>query len=326
MAAALHAAGEKSSSAVALTVTQSAQRLIDLPVQFGPLAKELACRAVCAHPDREGQHWHIRSGVEPCPIHGGVLRLTAVADCDGRELATLSVPPSRFTSLAERMAAELGWKGTFSFRLTVPPPEDPGVSATGPEADHAADFTLEDAGSGLTLPIGFSRERLNGRAVLRAADSFVRCVFRRDVFKELIVLAWSEKHVERGFLAPASIHLTDDACCVLIEGLVELKTVEASSARMRTTGQDFLKAYQGLSGPVGGYVHFHPPSEKDEDLGPQPSTADVVTFWDVDRVSPLPMVYPIVTFGAGRIDLGSRVRVFGYECGVLREIALEVLT
>ena len=338
---------------VSVTVTRggrSLSRVLDIRSEYAPLTKELVCRVVAAHPRLAGEPWAVSATIEgadtPAPHVVLGARLADGHPGGGEDgqgagrrgpLVTMKVPFSNFSAIAAGLAAEFQLDGCSEYYVAVHDPESAVVAEwNAKESDD--DFELMPAAEPrLVLPGGFSSAPLPGpRRVVDAAESWVRCVFRRRAYEEFLDAAARETQRERSWLGTGRVHLEPEACHVIIEDLAELPG-EAGQTWVKTLGRDWAHAHAKAGDRMVAFLHLHPRTLKDpqtgteQKMGVHPSGNDEVVAWNVGAASPRPAVFPIAMFGAGAASSNEEggspngdVAAHAFENGLLTRIQLEV--
>jgi len=306
----------------------SGYRIIDLAGGYRPLTKELSFRAVAAHPECAGAPW--RPSAKLVDAHGdhpSILVSALLADPAHREpLAAVSMQVDAFDGVARQIARQLGITGTYYMHVQVLNKDAPEVAEWAARTANDDFELIDDASDVPALPDAFHSgpPTVGTRRSIRAAGTWLHCVFTRQAFDQFIVAASQQTAVERSWAAIVSIHITADACCVLIERLVEMPGASGREFVI-TSGSEFYSIYQKFGGKLGGFCHLHPPTTADgHRLGPLPSAPDACTAWNIDAATHLPIVCPIALFGTSDSNLAGNVAAYGYVNGRLAEIDLEV--
>lgn len=306
--------------------------VLDMERELSPLCKELAYRAVTAHPQFRGAEWGIHAALE-CSGKQQCLRAEARLR-DGRRpqaLATVRIPLPHLYWIAERMAGTLKLQGQYTFCVTVL--EDGSeVAKLWEEVDANADFEVTEVETQLRLPSAFSSDLPGPRQSLRRAGTWLTCVFPAPVLEAFLAAAEQQEDVEHAWAAPTRVCLTPAGCWVVIGKLVEAPAVQRGHAYILSTGGQTFDLFAACGGSAGAYLHTHPPTMQGEDgkplaLSAAPSPNDSVVAWNLCASTPAPIVLPIALSGRAAPANGApRLAAFGYEKGILREINLEVLT
>jgi hypothetical protein len=307
-------------------------RVLDIRTEHPVLMKELACRVMAAQPALAGAPWGPKLRLDGEGASSPHLTLEAhLADADGQPkcgepLAITKVPIASFSPIAARLAAVLQVAGRYEYSLAVHEPDSPTVAEW--NAAQRRDEGLEWI-SGfepeLMLPGGFSATRLpEPRRVMDRAGTWLRCVFRKPPLKEFLEAAARETCRERSWLGLGDVHLSQDACSVVIEdSLVELPG-EAGHGWITTRGRDWAKSYSRFGSRLVAFLHLHPRMLNDQRITPEPSMDDTVVAWNVELACPRPVVFPIAMFGTDERFPDGDVAAYGHEGGLLTRIQLEV--
>ena len=330
-------------------------RVLNLPNDYRPLIKELAYRAVANEPGAAGGPWHLAIRLEDTDTPQPRLRLDACLVDRERPLARLCIPVQNLAWLARDMATELSLKGRFSFYVSVLSPNDPMVGKWSAATDDDADFEVDTQAAELQLPSQFTTEPIGPRRSVTRLGSWLRCVFKEDVFKEFVEAGAAENKVERCWVGATQLHLTKGGAYSVIEEILEVPAIMAGREYVRALGRDFMQRHQQLGGRLGAFLHLHPPRYKNVPLSPHPSGPDSVVAWNLDASTPLLVSLPITMFGSGCAAASAlreaeeavlapagahlrnkqekeppsstrpRIAAHGYADGLLSEIDLEVL-
>lgn len=300
-------------------------RVLDMRGEYPILTKELACRAVAAHPGAAGRSWVPRLRMEAAAPRPHVVMEAHLAG--GGLVAAMSVPAANFFPIAAGIAAQVNVEGEYKYCLAVHSPDSVLVAdwnATPPMPDDDFEITTPSEPR-LTLPSGFAAGDLpQPRRVIDPADSWLRCVFRRRAFDELLDAAARETDIERSWIGLGSVHVSPHACHVVVdEGLVELPG-EAGREWIITHGRDWARLHDRIGDRLVAYLHLHPRTVEGRKILPQPSRNDAVLAWNVDMASARPVVFPIAMFGADGASPNGDVAVYGYMHGLLTRAQLEV--
>lgn len=304
-----------------------AYRVLDIARgDYRLLTKELGYRAVTRDASLAGQPWRVALRLDGVGTESPTLRVEALAD-NGHvapPAASLNLPMDNLAWIANQLAGRFNVKGNYSMFVRVLAPSDPLVGQWTEQMEDP-DFELSESSvPALRFPSGFSTQPLGPRRVIRAAGSWLRCVFRRSVLEAFLDAASHETSEERGWAAATSIHVFGGACYAVVEELVAMPAT-AGRNFLVTHGRDFLALRARLGERLGGFCHLHPPDVEGQPLAPSPSAPDTVVAWNLDAVTPSPIVAPIAMFGATLADAPSRMAAHGYQAGILTEIDLEAL-